>query len=185
VYGIVKQCGGEIDVESELGVGTTFRLYFPRVGEEAESPVPQLPVDTVSLHGSETVLLVEDQEALRAIGKQILEAYGYTVLVAGDGVAALEIAHAHPDPIRLVMTDIMMPKMGGIELAERLSTLHPELKILYTSGYNDSGSSIQKVAGSLYLQKPYGMEDLARTLRELLGSPQPAAPRPPSGRAPN
>jgi CheY-like chemotaxis protein len=184
VYGIVKQCGGEIDVESALGVGTTFRLYFPQVAEEAEGLLPRLPVDTASLHGSETVLLVEDQEALRAIGKEILDAYGYTVLVAGDGVAALELVHAHPDPIRLLMTDIMMPKMGGIELAERLSTLHPELKILYTSGYNDSGSSIQKVVGSRYLQKPYGMEDLARTLRDLLGSPQPAATRPPAGRSP-
>jgi two-component system cell cycle sensor histidine kinase/response regulator CckA len=184
VYGIIKQCGGEIEVESELGVGTTFRLYFPQVAEQAEGFLPQLPVDTASLHGSETVLLVEDQEALRAIGKEILEAYGYTVLVAGDGVAALELAHAHHDPIRLLMTDIMMPKMGGIELAERLSTLHPELKILYTSGYNDSGSSIQKVKGSRYLQKPYGMEHLARTLRELLDSHQPAAVRTAAGHTP-
>ena len=187
VYGIVKQCGGDIEVESELGVGTTFRIYFPRVAEEAEGFVPRLPGDKGSLQGSETVLLVEDQEALRAIGTEILEAYGYTVLVAGDGVAALAVARDHPDTISLLMTDIMMPKMGGIELAERLSVLDPELRILYTSGYNDSGRSLQTIAGSRYLQKPYGMDDLARTLRDLLDSastPTPP-PEPPTGHAPS
>lgn len=94
--------------------------------------------------------------------------YGYTVLLAADGAAGLELAQNHPDPIQLLMTDILMPKMGGIELAERLSTLRPELKVLYTSGYNDSVVSLQRVAGARYLQKPYAMKDLARTLRELL-----------------
>ena len=118
--------------------------------------------------GSGTVLLVEDEEMLRDIGKLMLETYGYTVLLAADGAGGLELAKNYPDPIQLLMTDILMPKMGGIELAERLSTLHPELKVLYTSGYNDKRSSLQRVAGSRYLQKPYGMEELARTLRELL-----------------
>jgi PAS domain S-box-containing protein len=169
VYGIVTQSGGHVEVESEPGIGSTFRLYFPQVAEEAEAVVPK-PSDKRPLIGSETVLFVEDEEALRRVGRQMLETYGYTVLLAEDGAAGLELAQNHPDPIQLLMTDIMMPKMGGTELAERLSALRPELKVLYTSGYNDSGGSLQRVAGARYLQKPYAMEDLARTLRELLDS---------------
>jgi len=101
----------------------------------------------------------------------MLEAYGYTVLPAGDGAAALELAGKHPDPIELLMTDVLMPGMGGIELAERLSKLRPQLEVLYTSGYNDSGTSLTGVPGSRYLQKPCAMEDLARIVRELLDSP--------------
>jgi signal transduction histidine kinase len=168
VYGIVTQIGGHIEVESEPGIGTTFRLYFPRVAEEGEAITAQPPAGERSLVGSETVLMVEDEAALRAIGKEMLEEYGYTVLLAGDGVAALELAHKHPRPIQLLMTDILMPKMGGIELAERLSILCPDLKVLYTSGYNDGARSHQTLAGARYLQKPYAMDDLARTLRELL-----------------
>ena len=173
VYGIVKQSGGHIEVESAPGKGTSFRLYFPQVAEEAEAFSPK-PPDERSLTGSETVLLVEDQEAFRELGKVMLEMYGYTVLLAADGAAGLELAQNHPQPIQLLMTDIMMPKMGGIELAERLSALRPELKVLYTSGYNDSGANAQSVAGARYLQKPFLMEDLARTLRELI---DPAHPR--------
>ena len=173
VYGIVTQSGGYIEVESEPGLGTSFRIYFPRVAEEAEAFSPK-PPDERPLIGSETILLVEDEETLRRVGRQMLEMYGYTVLLAADGAAGLELAQNYPDLIQLLMTDILMPKMGGIELAERLSTLRPELKVLYTSGYNDSGSSLQRVEGARYLQKPYAMEELARTLRELLDSAHPA-----------
>jgi PAS domain S-box-containing protein len=167
VYGIVKQSGGHIDVESSPGMGATFRLHFPRVAEKAEVVSPRRPADR-SLMGSETVLLVEDDEALRAVGRMMLEPYGYTVLLAGDGDAAIELVTNRADPIQLLITDILMPKMGGIELAAQLSTMRPELKVLYTSGYNDSGSSRERIAGSAYLEKPYAMEELARTLRELL-----------------
>jgi two-component system, cell cycle sensor histidine kinase and response regulator CckA len=168
VYGIAKQFGGDIEAESEPGVGTTFRLYFPRVSATAE-PFSAQPVDDGRpLNGVETVLLVEDEEALRSIGKEILEAYGYTVILAGDGVEALEVAQNGAGSIQLLMTDILMPRMGGIELAEQLSALHPDLKILYTSGYNDSGAGLRGVPGSRYLQKPYAMQELGRTLRELL-----------------
>ena len=173
VYGIVKQSGGHVEVETEPGVGTTFRIYLPRVAEEAETLNPT-PLGERSLKGSETILLVEDEEAVRGVGAKVLETYGYTVLLAGDGAEALELAQSYPDPIHLLMTDIMMPKMGGLELAERLSALRPELKVLYTSGYNDRGGGALLVAGARFLQKPYGMEALARTLRELL---YPASPR--------
>jgi two-component system, cell cycle sensor histidine kinase and response regulator CckA len=166
-YGIVKQSGGHVEVESDPGIGTSFRLYFPQVAEMAEAVVPK-PPDERPLTGSETILLVEDEEALRGIGKQMLETYGYTVLLAADGAAGLELAQNHPHPIQLLMTDILMPKMGGIELAERLSTLDPKLKVLYTSGYNDSEGSLQMVARTRYLPKPYAMKELAHTLRELL-----------------
>jgi two-component system cell cycle sensor histidine kinase/response regulator CckA len=171
VYGIVKQTGGRIEVESEPGKGTTFRLYFPQVAEEAEAFRPK-PLDQPRLMGSETVLIVEDDEALRELAREMLESYGYTTLLAGDGAAALELAQKHPHPIQLLMTDILMPKMGGIELAERLSTLQPEVKVLYTSGYNDSGGSLDGLAGARYLQKPYAMEEVARTVSELLESPR-------------
>jgi two-component system cell cycle sensor histidine kinase/response regulator CckA len=168
VYGIAKQFGGDIEVESEPGVGTTFRLYFPRVSATPEPFVVQPFDDGRPLNGVETVLLVEDEEALRSIGREILEAYGYTVILAGDGLEALEVARNGAGPIQLLMTDILMPKMGGIELAERLSALHSDLKVLYTSGYNDSGAGLRRVPGSRYLQKPYAMQELGRTLRELL-----------------
>jgi len=144
VYGIVKQCGGRIDVDSEPGAGTTFSLYFPQVAGKPEAFNP-LPPDERSLTGSETVLVVEDDKALRELGREIVESYGYTTLIAGDGAAALELVQAHHAPIDLLMTDILMPRMGGIELAERLSLLRPGLKVLYTSGYNDSGSSLRSV----------------------------------------
>jgi PAS domain S-box-containing protein len=172
VDGIVKQSGGHIDVESDPDLGTTFRIYFPQIAEKAEAFSPR-PPDERSLIGSETVLLVEDDEAVRGGGKQILELYGYTVLLAADGAAGLELALNHPNPIQLLMTDILMPRMGGIELAERLSAIRPELKVLYTSGYNDSSGRPKSVAGAGYLEKPYAIEELARTLRELLDPAQP------------
>jgi two-component system cell cycle sensor histidine kinase/response regulator CckA len=182
VYGIVKQSGGHIDVETERGIGTTFRLYFPQVPGEAEALSPK-PLDERPLMGSETVLLVEDEEAVRRLEREMLETYGYTVLVAGDGAEGLKLAQNHPRPIQLLLTDILMPKMGGVELAERLSKARPELKVLYTSGYNDGGGNLSSVAGARYHQKPYTMEELARTLRDLLDSENPAESALPAARA--
>jgi signal transduction histidine kinase/CheY-like chemotaxis protein len=168
VYGIVKQCGGQIEVDSEPGIGTTFRLCFPRSADKPALLDPQIGIDERSLQGSETVLLVEDAEALRILGKEMLEMYGYTVLLAGDGAEALEVAESHPNPIELVMTDIQMPRLGGIELAQRLTVLHSDMKIIFVSGHADTGEHDNEPPGSRYLEKPYQIEDLARTARELL-----------------
>ena len=124
VYGIVKQSGGHIEVESEPGAAPPSGSTSPRWPRRQKRSARSRPTN-VSLLGTETILLVEDDEALRRIGRQMLETYGYTVLLAGDGAAALELAQNHPEPIQLLMTDILMPKMGGIELAERLSALRP------------------------------------------------------------
>jgi signal transduction histidine kinase/CheY-like chemotaxis protein len=174
VHGIVKQSDGHIDVESEPGRGTTFRLYFPQVAEPPAAFTPK-PADERSLMGSETILLVEDEPALRELAQEMLEAYEYSVLLARDGKAALELAKNHRQPIDLLMTDILMPRLGGIELAQQLSALRPDMKTLYTSGYNDNGGSFERVPGARYLQKPYAMEELARTMRDLLDSEDPAS----------
>ena len=175
VYGIVKQSGGHVEVESEPGRGATFRLHFPRTAAPVEAdPGAQSTGFGASGAEAETILLVEDEAAVRRIGQRMLEVSGYTVLLAGNGEEALEIARSDPQPIHALMTDILMPKMDGLELGERLSALRPEVKILYVSGHNEIGMGQQMPEGARYLQKPYSMEALDRTLRELLAPVAPA-----------
>lgn len=167
---IVQQCSGHIIVDSELGKGTTFKIYFPRVDE------PLLP-RTMSAwigplpRGLETLLVVEDEPSVRHLAAGMLEAQGYTVLRANNGQDALRVAGEHKGaPIRLVITDVIMPLMGGKVMAEWLKTTNPDLKILFTSGYMDDAIARHGVlaTGVEFLAKPYPPATLSRKVREML-----------------
>jgi two-component system, cell cycle sensor histidine kinase and response regulator CckA len=169
VFGLVKQSRGHIWVYSELGMGTTFKLYFPTTSESrTEAPEPD---EAGSLDGKETILLVEDTEMVRSLVAATLQYYGYTVLAAASGAEALELAERHPSPIDVVMTDVVMPGMNGRELAEQLVARYPEMKVLYTSGYPADTILRHGITESraAFLEKPFLPDDLARKIRELIG----------------
>jgi signal transduction histidine kinase len=170
VYGIVKQSGGNIWVYSEPGKGASFKIYLPRIegpidGSQAGSSLP------APVHGVETILLVEDEDSVRDLTRDILEAHGYTVLEARHGAEALRISEQHSGAIDLMLTDVVMPEMGGREVAERLAVLRPETKVLYMSGYTDSAVVHHGMldASTAFLQKPFSAIVLVRKLREILG----------------
>ena len=169
VYGIVKQSGGWIWVYSEPGHGTTFKIYLPRV-TEAAAPAAPSPVLPMSVRGSETVLLAEDDEMIRALVQKVLKANGYTTLVAESGPAALRLAGQHDGRIHLLMTDVVMPGMNGREVAERLAPAHAGIEVLYLSGYTDDAIVHHGVLepGIAFLQKPFTPAVLVRKVREVL-----------------
>jgi CheY-like chemotaxis protein len=169
VYGIVRQSGGYIHVESELGRGATFRIYLPRVEAVAEEAEPS-PAAARPLEGRETVLLVEDEEKVRGWAREVLGMYGYTVLEASNGIEALGVAERHDGGIHLLLTDVVMPHMSGRELADRLSPMRPEMKVLYMSGYTDEAIGHHGVLdeGTHFLQKPFTADALLRKIREVL-----------------
>jgi CheY-like chemotaxis protein len=172
VYGIVKQSEGNIWAYSELGRGTTFKIYLPRVEEDVKTYRPKT-APTVSPGGSETILLVEDEEAVRTIVSKILQNKGYTVLEAHHGNEALQICQHHQGPIHLMVTDVVMPQVSGRELAERLTLLRPEIRVLFMSGYPDNAIVHHGVlgAGTAFLQKPFTLNALECKVRELLDAP--------------
>jgi len=134
VYGILRQSGGWIDVSSQLGVGTSFKLYFPRIDEVSVDEKPEAARGKEP-NGSEMILLVEDQEAVRQLMKRILEVHGYQILEAGNSAEALDIVRKYSGEIHLLLTDVVLPGINGKELSERLKALRPKLKVLFTSGY--------------------------------------------------
>jgi CheY-like chemotaxis protein/two-component sensor histidine kinase len=174
VYGIVKQSEGYIEVDTEPGRGTTFRIYLPRVDEASAPARPKAALAQVP-HGTETILLVEDEEAVRELARDILQANGYTVLDTQHGGEALLTCERHAGPIQLMVTDAVMPQMSGRELAERLAPLRPEMKVLYMSGYTDDAVVRHGVldSGTAFLQKPFTPDMLARKVREVLDAPDP------------
>lgn len=167
-YGIIKQNGGHIQVTSEPDQGTTFQIYLPRVEEATDAiehrETPPLP------SGTETLFLAEDEPMVRQIGARALRLQGYTVFEAEHGIEALRLINAYPEQIHLLITDVMMPQMGGKELAERLRVTHPHIKVLYTSGYMDEAMNQQGVLdpGLAFLQKPFTPAALAHKVREVL-----------------
>jgi hypothetical protein len=169
VYGIVKQSGGYVMVQSEEGHGTTFDIYLPRVEGVAEKHVP--PAAQKILGGSETVLLVEDEESVRHLVRDTLAARGYRVVEAENGEAGIAAAALHKGAIDLVITDVVMPGMGGRELIKQLARSRPETKVLYLSGYTEdaiiSEGTIER--GAAFLQKPFTLQNLSRKVREILG----------------
>jgi two-component system, cell cycle sensor histidine kinase and response regulator CckA len=168
-YGTVKQAGGSIEVYSEVGKGTTFKIYLPCVAEKAAKWTPESRGEDLPA-GHETVLLVEDEQLVRDLAARILSRLGYTVLAAKNGGEAFMLAEARPGRIDLLLTDVVMPGMSGHELANRLAKLRPEMRVLYTSGYTENvivhHGAIDE--GVHFLSKPYSPQVLARKLREVL-----------------
>ena len=160
VYGIVKQSGGNMWVYSEPGQGTTFKVYLPRVGEAAGTIAPPTPVAD-SASGVETILLVEDEKAVRELAARTLERNGYTVLTAADAAEATQLAQRHGHRIHLLLTDVVMPEVNGRQLAQRLASLRPGIKVLYMSGYTDDAIVHHGVLepGVAFLQKPFTAAD--------------------------
>jgi CheY-like chemotaxis protein len=165
-YGIVKQNCGHIEVSSELGRGTTFCIYLPRV--EQAILTPSLVDEPRSVGGNETLLLVEDEPAVRELNELILRELGYQVLTASDGLEALRL-RPEAQEVDLLITDIVMPNLGGHELARRLRLARPDLKILFTSGHTaDKIAQVSDVQGTGFLQKPYRPDVLATKVRKML-----------------
>jgi PAS domain S-box-containing protein len=171
VYGIVKQSGGYVWVYSEIGRGTTFKIYLPSVEEEVAPR--EIPKAVASLpRGTETVLLVEDEEGVRELAKEYLESCGYKVLVAQNGQAAIDLVSKHFGPIDLIMTDIVMPGLSGSDLAKKVQSLRADIRVVYMSGYTDQAIIHHGILSSdvLLLQKPFTMSTLAHKLREALST---------------
>ncbi len=168
VYSIVSQNGGYIRAYSELGVGTTFTVYLPRV--DSEFAEPQLPVETKPTSGTETLLLVEDQNPVRELARRFLEMAGYRILEASSGPAALGVSREFTGQIHLMVTDVVMPRMSGRELALTLASERPQMKVLYMSGHTEEAIVHHGVLkeGVEFLQKPFSQRDLLGRVRRIL-----------------
>jgi CheY-like chemotaxis protein len=169
VYGVVKQSGGHIWVYSELGQGTIFKIYLPQTGQSIRVEKPKTSL--VSLQGNtETILLVEDAESVRDLTRTLLTEHGYTVLEADHPEKAVEIAKTHEGHIHLLLTDMVMPGMNGRALAEKLASMRPDMKVVYTSGYTGFSHTALLDPDLVFLPKPFTRESLLSKLRQILTS---------------
>lgn len=169
VYGIVTQSGGGIFVYSEVDRGTTFKIYIPRTVDPGEMAAEERSAQRLPV-GTETILLAEDNDVVRALSREVLETCGYTVIEAVDGVEALAILEARGEEIALLITDVIMPRIGGRELAEKAAELRPDLPVLFSSGYTDDAIVRNGVLDTNlnFVQKPFNVDDVARKVRDLL-----------------
>jgi two-component system cell cycle sensor histidine kinase/response regulator CckA len=170
-YGIVKQSGGYIDVYSELGKGTTFKIYLPRVHDALDSQKPP-ESDLMKSRGNETILLAEDETSLRTLTRNLLELSGYTVLEANNGAEAMTISQQHSGLVQLLLTDVVMPGMSGRVLAGQVTEQRPLIKVVYMSGYTGQavGAHVALEEGSFFLQKPFSRDGLVSKVRQALDS---------------
>jgi len=173
VYGIVHQNGGCIDVESQPGGGASFKIYLPRVEAAVEAPGAKVSL-AAKLEGSETILVVEDEDGLRTLLCRFFRLYGYNVLEARHGGEALLLCERHSGPIQLMITDVVMPQMSGKELADRLALLHPEMTVFFMSGYTDSDLTGYGALDSNqhFIPKPFRPMDLVKKVRDFLDASQ-------------
>jgi PAS domain S-box-containing protein len=170
VYGIVKENNGFIAIDSELGKGSEFKIYFPADSVTKEAPATK--IISAPAGGSETILLVEDEAALREITCEYLQSRGYNVLSANSGMQALEICRSHESPIDILMTDIIMPGIQGPELVKAALDMRPQMHVIYVSGYTDRGLEVAtKETNAVLLQKPYSLADLGHTIRSTAAAP--------------
>jgi signal transduction histidine kinase/ActR/RegA family two-component response regulator len=178
VYGIIRQGGGWVDVASEVGVGTSFQVYLPQVDVSGTTELAGAGGPTEA--AVETLLVVEDQESVRSFAVAALKGEGYRVIEASDGNEAIAVAGRHPEGLHLLLTDVVMPGMNGKELSERLRALHPNMKVLFISGYTADVIAHRGVLdpGVAFLHKPFNPEELAAKVREVLSDPL----QPPAGR---
>jgi len=164
----VKQSGGDVMVYSELGHGTTFKIYLPCVVETVQKP--KWTSEAVSSFGTETILLVEDEDIVRTFVRTILEGNGYKVLEAQNGYIALTIGRSYAEPIHMLLTDLIMPRMSGTELRDKLLKVRPDIKNLFMSGYTDDSISHEGILHSetAFIEKPFSPDAIFRKIREVL-----------------
>jgi CheY-like chemotaxis protein len=172
VYGIVKQSGGFVWVYSELGIGSAFKVYLPRTEAGAETERAVL-TETPTAGGSETILLVEDEESLRKVASEYLRSKGYTVVEAVSGDEALQVCHARAQTIDVLVADMVMPGRRGPEVAAAALAVYPRLRVIYMSGYTDHAIDAALLGtNAVFLQKPFSLDALGRTVRGLLDGPR-------------